>query len=289
MLALWQAINPNVWVTRGSAEDGTWAIAANSSVDATSSLAPFWNGPQSYWTSAEATKFTNLGYTYPEFVGLNLGDVNGVRAAIGAKVNQLYGSATVKAQAAPPPAPAHVSANLATPAAPAHPAAPAAPAHAAAPAASAPTPPHVASAPPAPAQHHSVAPPSGAQTVLSAIGATISTEGARLYDWVARIQTKKYELGGSFSVVIFIGDFPEDPRQWRTSRAYVGAHHAFVNSNASRCENCRNQQEIVSEGFVHLDEWLAAHSGLGSFEPHVVEPYLKQNLHWRIQKGGSSS
>ncbi len=104
------------------------------------------------------------------------------------------------------------------------------------------------------------------------------------YDWTARIRVKKYALAGSFSVLIFLGEVPENPRSWRSSPSFVGAHHAFVNSAADQCENCRNQADLVIEGFVHLNTAIAQRSGLGSFEPAVVEPYLKRELSWRVQK-----
>ena len=105
-----------------------------------------------------------------------------------------------------------------------------------------------------------------------------------MWDWTARVEFKKYELGISFSVLIFLGQVSENPREWRISPNYVGGHHAFVNSAANSCANCRNQQELVVEGFVHLNHAIVKHSGLGSLEPNVVGPYLTHNLHWRVQK-----
>lgn len=105
-----------------------------------------------------------------------------------------------------------------------------------------------------------------------------------LIDWAVRVHMKKNEMGSSFSVLIFIGDVPEDPAEWTTIPSYVGSHAAFVKSVAERCENCRNQQDVVIEGFIHLDGAIATRSGLGSFDPSVVEPYLKRSLHWRVQK-----
>lgn len=109
------------------------------------------------------------------------------------------------------------------------------------------------------------------------------------YDWTARIRFKKYELNGSFSVLLFLGSpIPSSTHaaQWRASPAFVGAHHAFVNSAAGQCENCRAQAEadVVVEGFVHLNGALARRSGLGSFEPEVVVPYLRRELAWRVQR-----
>ena len=100
------------------------------------------------------------------------------------------------------------------------------------------------------------------------------------WDWTARVEFKQHELGTSFSVLIFLGQVPENPREWRVSPNFVGAHHAFVHRAAAN----RNQQDLVVEGFVHLNQGIAKHSGLASLEPSVVEPYLTNNLNWRVQK-----
>ena len=84
-------------------------------------------------------------------------------------------------------------------------------------------------------------------------------------------------------MLLFLGDVPADASQWRTSPSFVGAHVAFVNGSADQCANCREQEDLVAEGFVHLNNAIAKVSGLPSFEPDVVTPYLKENLHWRVQ------
>lgn len=104
-----------------------------------------------------------------------------------------------------------------------------------------------------------------------------------IQDWTARIHFKKYELRQSFSVLLFLGAVPEDASQWRTCPSFVGAHVAFVNGSADQCANCREQADLVTEGFVHLNNAIAKLSGLPSFEPDVVPPYLRENLHWRVQ------
>ena len=106
----------------------------------------------------------------------------------------------------------------------------------------------------------------------------------QIWDWTARVEFKKYELGTSFSVLIFLSQVPENSREWRVSPYFVGGHHAFVNSTPSKCANCSNQRNIVVEGFVHLNYAIAQRSELGSLEPNVVEPYLTDNLYWRVQK-----
>jgi tyrosinase len=245
MLALWQAINPGVNVTPGSSEDGNWTIKANTQVDATTALTPFWNSAQGYWNSTQTPKFQDLGYIYPEFQGLNLSDTQAVRVAIAQKVNQLYGGQTVTLPVEPP----------------------------------------TRGPGPVPAPAPGPQPGGGAQHPIPPTlpGGTIAHKG-EIADWTARVRCKKYEVGSSFSVYLFIGQVPEDPKHWRTCPSLVGAHKAFVNSVAERCENCKNQADVYTEGFVHLDYALVKQPVIKSLDVETVEPYLKQNLHWRVQK-----
>ncbi|KIO32775.1 hypothetical protein M407DRAFT_241253 [Tulasnella calospora MUT 4182] len=104
-------------------------------------------------------------------------------------------------------------------------------------------------------------------------------------DWTVRIRINKYELDGSFSVLVFLGDIPDDPAEWRSSPNYVGAHRAFVSGGYG---DHRGDPDAITEGFVHLNSTIAAKSGLSSFDPKEVVPYLKRELGWRIQKANRS-
>jgi hypothetical protein len=101
-----------------------------------------------------------------------------------------------------------------------------------------------------------------------------------VYDWTARIHAKQYELGGSFNVLIFLGEVPKDPEEWHTSPSYVGSHSVYV-SGVHHPQG--DQGDTVTEGFVHLNTAIAERSGLSSYEPRGVIPYLKDNLNWTIQ------
>jgi len=110
-----------------------------------------------------------------------------------------------------------------------------------------------------------------------------------IHDYATRIHFKKYELGGSFAVLIFLGEVPDDPSQWRTSPSFVGAHAAYVYGGASQYGNRSDKADSYSEGFVHLNPAIAKRSGLPSFEPSDVLPYLKENLDWRVQAANRSA
>lgn len=271
LLSLWSAVNSGVWVTRGPAEGGTFTISGNAVMDNNTNLTPFWDSQTGYWVSSETTTTERLHYSYPEFNNLPSDPAARV-VAIANIINQMYGGSAFSTLSTTGPA---VSFLAQPPAASRAPAAPAS-----APAASTPT----ASAP-APAAAGTVHPfASRGGAPHTAPKAEHGQEAQQvLHDWAARIHFKKYELGQSFAVLLFLGEVPADASQWRTSPSFVGAHVAFVNSAADQCANCHEQAEVVAEGFVHLNTAIAKLSGLSSFEPTVVTPYLQSNLHWRVQ------
>ncbi|EMD31424.1 hypothetical protein CERSUDRAFT_163071 [Gelatoporia subvermispora B] len=90
MLALWSALNPDVWVSQGDQPHGTWTIPKNGTVDMTTDLAPFWNGPSSYWDSKFVRTTEALRYTYPEFNDIESNDPEEIKWLIFRKVNALY-------------------------------------------------------------------------------------------------------------------------------------------------------------------------------------------------------
>jgi tyrosinase len=265
LLSLWSAVNPGTWVTRGPAEGGTFTIPGNASMDNNSNLTPFWNTQSGYWVSSGTTTTVALQYSYPEFNNLP-SDPTSIRNAIGNIINQKYGGSSFSG-----PAVSFLAQPAAAGGAPAKPApAP----HAATPAASAP-------APAAAGSVHPFASRGGPHTAGKAAPGHEAPQV--IQDWTARIHFKKYELRQSFAVLLFLGEVPADASQWRTSPNFVGSHVAFVNSSADRCANCTEQADLVAEGFVHLNKAIAKLSGLSSYEPNVVTPYLREHLHWRVQ------
>ncbi|KAF9473594.1 tyrosinase [Pholiota conissans] len=270
LLSLWSALNPGVWVSPGDSEDGTFILPPEAPVDVQTPLTPFSNTETTFWASSETTDTTKLGYTYPEFNGLDLGNAQAVKQAIGNAVNRLYGSSVFGSFAAATTS-AVGAGNVASLAAGVPLEKAAAPEPAAA---------HQAPVRVTAVEHHAEPP------VHVSAGGSPLPHG--FYDWTARIEFKKYEFGSSFSVLLFLGPVPEDPEQWLVSPNFVGAHHAFVNSAAGHCANCRNQGDIVVEGFVHLTKYISQHAGLPSLNPEVVEPYLTKELHWRVLKADGS-
>jgi tyrosinase len=99
-----------------------------------------------------------------------------------------------------------------------------------------------------------------------------------VWEWTARIHASKSEYDTSFNVILFLGGVPKNPEEWLTSPRLVGKHSVMVRGGfGSRAPD-------ITEGFVHLDNGIAKHSGLTSLEPKEVVPYLTKELDWRVQK-----
>jgi tyrosinase len=107
---------------------------------------------------------------------------------------------------------------------------------------------------------------------------------AEILEWSARVQCTQFELHGSFSVYIFLGEIPADPDHWLTDIAFAGTFDVFANPKPEECANCREQTNLVIKGFVHLNRSILKRSGKDSLEPDVVVPYLKHDLNWAIRK-----
>nr|AAX44240.1 tyrosinase [Trametes sanguinea]AAX46018.1 tyrosinase [Trametes sanguinea] len=271
LLALWSALNPGVWVNSSSSEDGTYTIPPDSTVDQTTALTPFWDTQSTFWTSFQSAGVSpsQFGYSYPEFNGLNLQDQKAVKDHIAEVVNELYGHRMRKTFPFPQLQAVSVAkqGDAVTPSVATD----------------------SVSSSTTPAENPASREDASDKDTEPTLNVEVAAPGAHLtstkyWDWTARIHVKKYEVGGSFSVLLFLGAIPENPADWRTSPNYVGGHHAFVNSSPQRCANCRGQGDLVIEGFVHLNEAIARHAHLDSFDPTVVRPYLTRELHWGVMK-----
>ncbi|PFH53631.1 hypothetical protein AMATHDRAFT_54855 [Amanita thiersii Skay4041] len=119
---------------------------------------------------------------------------------------------------------------------------------------------------------------------------TVQPDAKKLWNWTVRIRTKKFELGRSFSMLIFLGNVPAETSVWRMCSSFVGVHHVFTNSAAGRCANCQANADMIHEGFIHMNRHLCVTLPEAvTFDPRVVEPYLTEKLHWRTIDICSSS
>ncbi|KIJ48608.1 hypothetical protein M422DRAFT_247459 [Sphaerobolus stellatus SS14] len=124
----------------------------------------------------------------------------------------------------------------------------------------------------------------GMAAPASDAGVSAPTGDIVINEWSVRIVCKQFEIGGSFSVFVFLGEVPANPKQWLTDPAFAGTFDAFVNENPEKCANCGDHADDLIKGFVHINDKFLQRSKQTTLDPAVIEPYLTQNLNWAIQK-----
>ncbi len=102
-----------------------------------------------------------------------------------------------------------------------------------------------------------------------------------LPDWRLLVSIKRFEVAGSFSVFVFLGDVPADPAQWLFDPTFVGTFDVFSNENPEKCSNCTKHRDSVIDGYVHLNSSILKRK-IALDEKHVL-PYLEK-LSWGVRK-----
>lgn len=104
--------------------------------------------------------------------------------------------------------------------------------------------------------------------------------------WYIRVRAGRFALGTSYTILLFIGAVPDQQSEWREAPTLVGFHSIFSSRHQQQCGNCVAQNDAVNEGVVHIDDKLEE-LGLTGKSDDEIEAYLKEELHWRIQKVSS--
>ena len=100
-------------------------------------------------------------------------------------------------------------------------------------------------------------------------------------EWNAFITCKLYELGGSFSIFVFLGPVPSNPIDWLPDESFAGSFDVMAPSQPDP----KDPDHLISSG-VYLNNAIVKMSGNPSLEEDVVVPFLKSKLNWALSKVG---
>ena len=96
-------------------------------------------------------------------------------------------------------------------------------------------------------------------------------------EWFVDIAVSKFELGSSFSVLIFLGDAPIDSSTWKMATNLAGS--LFISTPPYE----RKGAKLMTHSEIALKQALDAAKLSDTSEKGVVD-YLTKNLQWRVQK-----
>jgi tyrosinase len=105
-------------------------------------------------------------------------------------------------------------------------------------------------------------------------------------EWICNIRVSKYALNAPFFIHVFLGPFNPDPSSWSFDPNLVGSHFISV-KGASAIANspCNCDPNQMVSGTIPLTHALMKHvsaEDLKSLDPEDVNPYLAQNLKYRV-------
>ncbi|KAG8825735.1 hypothetical protein FRC19_010652 [Serendipita sp. 401] len=260
IFALWQARNPGPYTIDFPAGRGNFITEKRHNETATTPLAPFWKAPGEFWTAQTATDTRTFNYTYPELEKWSTFTPEEKESRIIKEINIMYQDnaqldAAVAASKARPKRTARVVSVR----------------------------------------------PSEETAELGAVSASLIADNQLLLaedrsylDWVVNIIVEKYVAKSTFYVHIFLGDFNPDPSLWSQDPNLVGTHVIFTSQiEVTGCERCQlgAAEHMRVGGTIPLTGALVQSVQEGrvpDLTPEHVAPFLRKELHWRVQRADGS-
>ncbi|KAF6810967.1 tyrosinase precursor [Colletotrichum sojae] len=190
IVALWQALYPNSWVTSQVAMEHSFTMPSGTVQDMFTDLKPFFaNNSGAFWNSAMARETTPFGYSYAETV---LDD----RARLIATINRLYGGSS-------PSALVHKR-RRASPEENRR---------------------HAAQIRKGTLLSDEAEPDFSRQLDFTA---NVVAGDNHYTEWIANVHVRNDALNGSFMIHLFFGNVPENPDFWSTAPNLVGSMNVFA-------------------------------------------------------------
>ncbi|KAF9524131.1 hypothetical protein CPB83DRAFT_639270 [Crepidotus variabilis] len=84
----------------------------------------------------------------------------------------------------------------------------------------------------------------------------------------------RHELGGTFSLYIFLGPVPSNPRGWCFDQALEGSFDVYTMSTCPP-----GKEDAITQGFVYLDDAITKRLGPRSteLERETIIQFLRKN------------
>ncbi|KAJ6261721.1 Tyrosinase [Drechslerella dactyloides] len=241
LFAIWQEVNPTGYNFSSTSSFGTFTMDSETPESLDTPLTPFHQTGTAFYTSATIARTQKFGYTYPETNDWNIPQQDRVKSVIAA-INRIYGQDT--------PAGA-LSAALALPVPPGS---------------------NLPVMFPTNQPLNTPPPPS----VLAGYKKSVVQDG-KYYEWTTEIQVNHASLNGNVRVFIFLGDVPNQPNQWDTSKSFLGSFSVWTMKS--------NSHDAIVHGTVPLTSALLnkiVSSEVENLKRETVTPYLLKNLKCKV-------
>jgi len=260
LTAIWQALHPDSYVTRWEAVEPSFTINVGDVQDANSPLTPFYNSQGRFWTSNSSRETTVFGYEYADTAGFRLSS-GGDGEAVGRlreTVRRKYGGQS----------PSELRGNQNRKRSPANMA--------------------MAEAgrrrfrEGANKKSGKFVPEISYKSSVPCPEASAVIKDGYYREWVVNVKVRNSDIHGPSSVLVFLGDLPDSPKDWSDAPNLVGACALFSMDGVSNPNN-----EVA--GTIPLTGALMKMvSGklVDSMNPEDITSYLKKHLHFTVAGAG---
>ncbi|KIJ30584.1 hypothetical protein M422DRAFT_214484 [Sphaerobolus stellatus SS14] len=252
IFALWQAMNPEEWITPKESRDGTYTRSKGDMEDGKSPLTPFRKTSDSFWISDEVRSLDVFNYSYPELVEIRDLSLEERASRVRVVVNALYSPVRSSNHIVSCPSTrvngAYYEFYFKR------------------------TVPNVAIDIPALPSPVEVDPQ------------ITSSE-----QWAAIVEVQKYGLAKGFLIHVFLDQIPENVSSWSTHPDLIGTHCIFApNIALTGCARCHsaNALGLIVHGSLPLSSTISKlmdSGALSSMNEGQIVPYLDNHLQCAVQ------
>ncbi|KAK5989017.1 Tyrosinase [Cladobotryum mycophilum] len=249
LVAMWQLINPTAWITSMPAGEASYTSLKGTVQNSTTPLTPFMSSADgTFWTSDMSRSTETFGYAYAD-TRIQHGDSQSPRERLIRKINRWLGGSSpmglrAKSRFKPPSWRPHID-------------------HAG----------------------------DGVDAAFDAVGfrpylkmdakdppVSEIIKGGYYTEWVANVHVNMETLGGSFTVHFFIGEPPEDGREWSSAPNLAGSIGIFTMNRMTGSQSKISGAVPLTSALVKL----VASRNIPNLAPNSVVPLLQKALRFRI-------
>ena len=255
LFTMWQILNPTAWIEPMAAGETTFTSLKGTMQSSTTPLTPFYSSEDGrFWTSDTARTTDAFGYTYADTIS-QPGNGEAVRQKLVKKINSLYGASSPMGMQAK--AKQGSTSRVMRP-----------------------------RGPWMRKDRKGINKRFQPNIKMAAMDPPVEAvvHDNRYQEWIANVQVNVEALDGRFSVHLFLGSPPGDPKKWDSAQNQIGAVAIFAMNRMTGSQSKISGALPLTTALMKM----VAAGDLSGLSAEEVVPFLKENLEMRIQGSDDS-
>ncbi|KAM3437318.1 hypothetical protein MY4824_003859 [Beauveria thailandica] len=249
LVSIWQVLNPTAWIQPMANGETSYTAPKGTVQDSTSPLVPFYDTPDTFWTSDTSRTTEVFGYTYAD-THPHVGDRAALQQSLVRKINTWYGASS----------PAGIAAKDSQL--------------------------RVAALQRTGGPWSTKASKGRPNVKLTAEDPPVDkiVKAGSYTEWIANVQVNVEALEGVFEVHFFVGKPADDSADWALSPNQIGTVSIFAMNRSTGSQSKISGTLPLTSALMKL----VATGALADLDPSSVTPFLKRALEVRVRSHNDS-